>query len=101
MSTAGEGNRGGAVRVVIITTRYIHTDPDNFKSVVQRLTGKHSRGFDCDYQPPPQQRPRLMIPPPPSVSGTDGSSDMISRRVSSLSDLDRLPSWEEISQLCI
>lgn len=31
-----------AVKVVLIDTRYIKTDPTSFKSVVQKLTGKDS-----------------------------------------------------------
>ncbi|KAL7087402.1 hypothetical protein ACP275_13G066500 [Erythranthe tilingii] len=30
------------VKVVIINTEYVETDAESFKSVVQRLTGKHS-----------------------------------------------------------
>ncbi|XVE51618.1 hypothetical protein DITRI_Ditri02bG0056300 [Diplodiscus trichospermus] len=30
----------GDVKVVLIDTQYVHTDPLSFKSVVQRLTGK-------------------------------------------------------------
>ncbi|KAF5736334.1 VQ motif-containing protein 1-like [Tripterygium wilfordii] len=32
------------VKVVFIDTQYVQTDPVNFKSVVQRLTGKDSAG---------------------------------------------------------
>ncbi|CAL0333691.1 unnamed protein product [Lupinus luteus] len=30
------------VKIVIINTQYVETDATNFKSVVQKLTGKHS-----------------------------------------------------------
>ncbi|KAI4342440.1 hypothetical protein MLD38_027067 [Melastoma candidum] len=35
--------RSGSVKVVIIDTRYVKTDPASFKSVVQKLTGKDSK----------------------------------------------------------
>lgn len=38
MST--DKNRGDQVKVVIINTKYIETDARNFKSIVQKLTGK-------------------------------------------------------------
>ncbi|CAL1403118.1 unnamed protein product [Linum trigynum] len=41
IATKGESRRGD-VKVVLIDTRYVVTEPESFKSVVQRLTGKDS-----------------------------------------------------------
>lgn len=126
MSKAGgEGANGrAAVRVVIISTQYIETDAANFKSVVQRLTGKDSPGND--KPPPPRSASevadrtgRVMVGSSSSISGntmnlssssmnisssSSPSSSVMLTRGLSLSDLDRLhtlPSWEEIAQLCM
>ncbi|CAL1405982.1 unnamed protein product [Linum trigynum] len=42
IAAAGGESRGGDVKVVLIDTRYVVTEPESFKSVVQRLTGKDS-----------------------------------------------------------
>lgn len=120
----GGGNVRAPVRVVMITTQYIETDAANFKSVVQRLTGKHSHHIHSnrELQPPPKRRRLSPLPSASEVATSTGgimgasSSDSVmnlsslpslsvkfSRGVS-VSDLDRLhtlPSWEEISQLCM
>ncbi|KAK1399228.1 VQ motif-containing protein 10-like [Heracleum sosnowskyi] len=118
----GGNGRVPPVRVVIISTQYIETDPANFKSVVQRLTGKHSHPIHSNHELPlPPKRRRLS--PPPSVSevaastagvmvGSSSSNNTNSSSLSvmtlsrgvSVSDFDRLqtlPSWKEIFQLCM
>ncbi|KAI5444102.1 hypothetical protein KIW84_012643 [Lathyrus oleraceus] len=42
MASGGCSTSKKPVKIVIITTRYVETDVNNFKSVVQKLTGKHS-----------------------------------------------------------
>ncbi|XP_045818096.1 uncharacterized protein LOC123910856 [Trifolium pratense] len=42
MATGGCSNKKKAVKIVIITAKYVETDAMSFKSVVQKLTGKHS-----------------------------------------------------------
>ncbi|CAI8593805.1 unnamed protein product [Vicia faba] len=42
MASGGCSNEKKPVKIVIITTQYVETDALNFKSVVQKLTGKHS-----------------------------------------------------------
>ncbi|XP_044496440.1 uncharacterized protein LOC123218852 [Mangifera indica] len=48
------GSKREAVKVVLIETKYVETDPTNFKSVVQQLTGKDSslawmKESSCDF----------------------------------------------------
>ncbi|XP_054814182.1 VQ motif-containing protein 1 [Prosopis cineraria] len=49
--------RGGyskePVKVVIISTQYVQTDAGNFKSVVQKLTGKDSHDHDDQVEEEP------------------------------------------------
>ncbi|KAK6917175.1 VQ protein [Dillenia turbinata] len=47
--------KGDPVKVVIISTRYVQTDPKNFKSVVQSLTGKNSSVQDQVVSPNPER----------------------------------------------
>ncbi|XP_058749988.1 uncharacterized protein LOC131623005 [Vicia villosa] len=42
MESGGCSNNKKPVKIVIITTQYVETDAMSFKSVVQKLTGKHS-----------------------------------------------------------
>ncbi|CAK8532734.1 unnamed protein product [Lathyrus sativus] len=42
MASGDCSNKKKPVKIVIITTQYVETDVMNFKSVVQKLTGKHS-----------------------------------------------------------
>ncbi|PNX74326.1 hypothetical protein L195_g030244 [Trifolium pratense] len=59
MATGGCSNKKKAVKIVIITTKYVETDAMRFKSVVQKLTGKHSsdeRGFDESIEAPKAKR---------------------------------------------
>lgn len=121
----GRGNVRAPVRVVIISTQFIETEPANFKTIVQRLTGKQSHHIhrNCELPPPPKRRrlsPSISVSEvATSTGGIKGASSsdnimnlsslpsssvMFSRGSASVSDLDRLhtlPSWEEISQLCM
>ncbi|KAF7102297.1 hypothetical protein CFC21_103454 [Triticum aestivum] len=69
-----QSNGGGGVKVKFIETQFVSSDAANFKSVVQRLTGKYSK------MPPPassvhRPRPRPCGRPDqqgrPCVSGSD------------------------------
>ncbi|AES75320.1 VQ motif protein [Medicago truncatula] len=42
MASGGCSNSKKPVKIVIVTTEYVETDAMSFKSVVQKLTGKHS-----------------------------------------------------------
>ncbi|CAK8532733.1 unnamed protein product [Lathyrus sativus] len=42
MASGGCSNKKKPVKIVIVTTEYVETDAMNFKSVVQKLTGKYS-----------------------------------------------------------
>lgn len=42
LSSGGKPAGGERVKVVIVETRYVRTDSEHFKSVVQTLTGKNS-----------------------------------------------------------
>ena len=90
--------------MVIVSTQYIETDPASFKSVVQSLTGKHSH----DLPPPHPKRAlrRSCAPPSQSKVAPGCGEEGIGAIGVSISDLDglvmeELPSWNELSQLCI
>ncbi|KAK1424035.1 hypothetical protein QVD17_19346 [Tagetes erecta] len=69
--------RGDPVKVVIINTEYIKTDALNFKSVVQRLTGKDSLN------------PAFSLKDKLSHGGTDDGRVGMNSRMS-FRDLDKL-----------
>lgn len=50
------------VKVKFIETQFISSDAASFKSVVQRLTGKHSSPAPSHAAPAPPQRPRPCRP---------------------------------------
>ncbi|WOG97853.1 hypothetical protein DCAR_0417194 [Daucus carota subsp. sativus] len=104
--SAAEGRNIGRepVRVVIVSTQYIETDPASFKSVVQSLTGKHSH----DLPPPHPKRAvrRRFAPPSQSKVAPGCGEEGIGASGVAINDLDglvveELPSWNELSQLCI
>ncbi|CAN1227303.1 VQ motif-containing protein 1 [Linum grandiflorum] len=93
----------GSVKVVLIDTRYVVTEPENFKSVVQRLTGKDScvswieeRSFIGGGG---QKRKRQS----PSPSSVGGSGEWRMSKGMSFKDLDRMmleiPTGDELHQL--
>jgi len=48
MASGGCSNTKKPVKIVIVTTEYVETDAMSFKSVVQKLTGKHSSDRSVD-----------------------------------------------------
>ncbi|CAN1227305.1 VQ motif-containing protein 10 [Linum grandiflorum] len=100
----------GSVKVVLIDTRYVVTEPENFKSVVQRLTGKDScvswieeRSFIGGGG----QKRKRQSPSPSSVGATSvaevGSGEWRMSKGMSFKDLDRMmleiPTGDELHQL--
>ncbi|XP_059664223.1 VQ motif-containing protein 10 [Cornus florida] len=87
------------MKVVIINTEYVETDAGNFKSVVQRLTGKDST-IEC-------KRPESALNRRSAVSRVDQpmptGNSVFSRGVS-FKDFDRLlkelPPFDELYRLC-
>lgn len=95
------GSCRNPVKVVIINTQYVETDPMSFKSVVQRLTGKDAI---------------VQAKPPPILAAADsgrqitggnvGSAghSVMSRGVS-FKDLDKfimdIPSLDELYRMCM
>ncbi|KAE9592850.1 hypothetical protein Lal_00029152 [Lupinus albus] len=75
------------VKIVIINTQYVETDAMNFKSVVQKLTGKHSHSDHVEARKAKRVRHNVVEVPCSSDAG-HGSSFSISDF--SLSDFDML-----------
>jgi len=48
MASGGCSKTKKPVKIVIVTTEYVETDAMSFKSVVQKLTGKHSSDRSVD-----------------------------------------------------
>lgn len=93
----GGGNYREPVKVVIINTQYIETDPVSFKSVVQRLTGKDATAETIKRLPPA----------PPILAAASERQQTGTGKVASgnsFKDLDmlllmELPSLDELYQL--
>ncbi|OIW21144.1 hypothetical protein TanjilG_29800 [Lupinus angustifolius] len=85
------GCRRKPVKIVIINTQYVETDAMNFKSVVQKLTGKHSCSDDVEVGKAKRVRHNGVVSGvevPCSSDAAHGSSFSISDF--SLSDFDML-----------
>ncbi|KAL8031900.1 hypothetical protein ABFX02_13G059300 [Erythranthe guttata] len=89
------------VKVVIINTEYVETDAESFKSVVQRLTGKHSTLAAAAAEEEEELKPR------PRSSGAfdnyyyrETTTSGVLERGLSFKDFDRmlkeLPSLDEL-----
>ncbi|CAN0911470.1 VQ motif-containing protein 1 [Linum grandiflorum] len=93
----------GSVKVVLIDTRYVVTEPENFKSVVQRLTGKDSCVSWIEETSfiggGGQKRPSVGVASAANV----GSGEWRMSKGMSFKDLDRMmleiPTGDELHQL--
>ncbi|CAI0548497.1 unnamed protein product [Linum tenue] len=104
IAAAGGESRGGDVKVVLIDTRYVVTEPESFKSVVQRLTGKDSCVSWIQEEASFTAATNRKRPTTSAVVGGNGSSgDGRFSKGMSFKELDRmmleLPAAEELRQL--
>ncbi|CAI0545034.1 unnamed protein product [Linum tenue] len=117
IATKGESRRGD-VKVVLIDTRYVVTEPESFKSVVQRLTGKDScvswieeasftgAATSKRKRPSPSRvlkNDDVVVAPRSAERGGTGGGDWRLSKGMSFKDLDRMmleiPAAEELRQL--
>nr|XP_019704803.1 uncharacterized protein LOC109505663 [Elaeis guineensis] len=76
------------VKVKIIVTKMVHTDPTDFKSVVQRLTGKESTAAEVVESPAVSER---------NADEVEHRGGRESREFEDM--LMKLPSLDELKQL--